>query len=68
MLTIECTPPFRNTVNILSVMMSVFCVYWEEKKGSNGIPRAVVTCTFEVNSSDCSPEVSHGARCLIKVA
>ena len=26
-------------VYILSVMMSVFCVYWEEKKGSNGIPQ-----------------------------
>ena len=43
-------------------------MYWEEKKGSNGIPRAVVTCPFEVNSSDCSLEVTHGARCLIKVA
>ena len=31
-------------------------------------PRAVVACPFEVNSSDCSLEVTHGARCLIKVA
>ena len=31
-------------------------------------PRAVAACPFEINSSDCSPEVTHGARHLIKVA
>ena len=41
---------------------------WEGKKGSKESPRAVAACPFEINSSDCSPEVTHGARHLIKVA
>jgi len=31
-------------------------------------PRAFVAYPFEISSWDCSAEMTHGARCLIKVA
>ena len=47
----------------------LFCVLGErERKALIESPRAVVACTFEINSWDCSPEMTHEARYLIKGA
>ena len=69
MLTTECSPPLRNIVTYIhSVRMSVFFVCWErERKALIESPRAVA-CPFEINSWDCSPEMTHEARYLIKGA
>ena len=47
--------------------MSFLCV-GRERKALIESPRTVVACPFEINSWDCSPEMTHGARYLIKVA